>query len=78
MVLRIVAHKVEWADYARPEEISTLTPTFDILMLNGTGRAALHDEDVLQTGLPDHTCVQFGFRNLRWSNRSCGLALLFN
>eukprot|EP00959_Pyramimonas_sp_CCMP1952_P262822 5495742-Pyramimonas_sp.AAC.1 len=47
-------------------------------MLNGTGRVAMEDEDVTQVNLPNHTCVQFGFRNSRWSNRSCGLAVMFN
>eukprot|EP00959_Pyramimonas_sp_CCMP1952_P270247 5649202-Pyramimonas_sp.AAC.1 len=49
MVLRIVAQNVEWADYTRLEELSTFTPTTDILLLN---------EEMVQTTLPNHTAVQ--------------------
>eukprot|EP00959_Pyramimonas_sp_CCMP1952_P232409 4856744-Pyramimonas_sp.AAC.1 len=45
MAFRVLANNAGWADHTQLEEISNLTPTADITMLNGTGRAAMKNED---------------------------------
>ena len=58
MVLRGTVHHVELADYTRLEELATLIPTVDLLLLKFTGRTVLRDEGTIQTNLSHHISVR--------------------
>ncbi|CAK0810231.1 unnamed protein product, partial [Prorocentrum cordatum] len=74
---KIVYHNVQWADYTRLEEISMQTANIDVYAAIGTGRAA-RDDDYTKCQLPNHQCIQFGWRKAASVNNSCGLAVLLN
>ncbi|CAK0814757.1 unnamed protein product, partial [Prorocentrum cordatum] len=71
--MRIVYRDVQWADFTRLEKISMQTANVDVCVAIGTGRAA-RDTDYTKCQLPNHQCIQFGWRKAVGVNKSCGLA----
>eukprot|EP00959_Pyramimonas_sp_CCMP1952_P277805 5806938-Pyramimonas_sp.AAC.1 len=76
--MKLIYHNVQWADFTRLEEISTHTKCTDFVICIGTGRwAESADMTATQCQLPNHKCVQMGWRKSRTSNNSCGLAVMY-
>eukprot|EP00959_Pyramimonas_sp_CCMP1952_P319411 6683922-Pyramimonas_sp.AAC.1 len=70
--MRIVYHNVQWADSTRLEEILMQTVNVDDYVAIGTGRAE-RDTDYTKCQLPNHQCIQLGWRKADGVNNSCGL-----